>query len=288
MSVDLYRGTQGVNLPPAVSAEIWAQTVQDSTVMAAARRISLPGNGVAIPVITGDAEAGWVGETDPIGVSRPTLENKVMTPYKLAVIVPFSNEFRRDLPALHAELVRRLPAALGKKFDETAFGKVAAPGTNFDTLAAAPLLNVTRANTFTEAAAVLEALAAQDQELTHWHAAPALHGLLLTATDAVGRPFFINDAQGTGKVGSVFGAPVLRTKAALGAGQIGVAGNFAGSAVYGTVEGVKISLSDQASLKDGNSTINLWQSDMFAVKAEIEVGFRVRNSQHFVRVGAGA
>jgi hypothetical protein len=48
--------------------------------------------------------------------------------------------------------------------------------------------------------------------------------------------------------------------------------------MYGIVEGVTIDISEEASLaaKDRNNsdiTINLWQRNMFAVRAEIEVGF---------------
>ena len=49
------------------------------------------------------------------------------------MIVPFSNEFRRDLPTLYSAVVERVPFALAKKFDSTVFYG-AAPGTNFDTL----------------------------------------------------------------------------------------------------------------------------------------------------------
>ena len=52
---------------------------------------------------------------------------------------------------------------------------------------------------------------------------------------------------------------------------------FAGDwpqAVYGTVEGVQIAIADQATLDDGGTPINLFQQNMFAVRAEIEVGFR--------------
>ena len=44
--------------------------------------------------------------------------------------------------------------------------------------------------------------------------------------------------------------------------------------MYGTVEGVQIAIADQATLQDGENTINLFQQNMFAVRAEIEVGFR--------------
>jgi hypothetical protein len=45
--------------------------------------------------------------------------------------------------------------------------------------------------------------------------------------------------------------------------------------MYGIVEGVKIDFSADATLDlGGGSTINLFQQNMFAVRAEIEIGFR--------------
>lgn len=54
---------------------------------------------------------------------------------------------------------------------------------------------------------------------------------------------------------------------------VGFAGDWT-QAMYGTVEGVTIGISDQATLVSGETTINLFQQNMFAVRAEIEVGFR--------------
>jgi HK97 family phage major capsid protein len=292
-AVDINRGTSGVNLPNAVASEIWAATVQASAVMQAARQINLPGAGVSIPLVTGDAAAAWVAESEEKSVSRATLDNKTMTPYTLAVIEPFSNQFRRDLPALYSELVRRLPFALGKVFDQTVFGTTTAPGSNFDQLTTAPTLTVDGTSTFGDLAAVLNAVAAEGAELTGWIVSPSAHGLMLTAVDTLGRQFFINDPANSSSVGSVFGAPVLRTRATMptGAGatadKIGYAGDWAGSAVWGSVEGVQIAISDQATLQDGATSINLWQRNMFAVRAEIEVGFRVRDVNHFVSLNDG-
>ena len=49
--------------------------------------------------------------------------------------------------------------------------------------------------------------------------------------------------------------------------------------MYGVVEGVDISFSSDATLTlADNSTINLFQRNMFAVRAEIEIGFRADTS----------
>ena len=67
------------------------------------------------------------------------------------------------------------------------------------------------------------------------------------------------------------------SKAAFKSGSpsvVGYAGDWS-QALYGIVEGVKIDYSSDATLVDGdNNTINLFQQNMFAVRAEIEVGFR--------------
>ena len=124
-----------ITIPAVMASEILAKMQTESAVMQLAKEVKLPGAGLQVPVITADPEAAWVAETGMKPVSNPSLTTKLMTPYKLAVIVPFSNEFRRDASALYEELVRRLPRALAQKFDATVFGYGDAPGTYFDTFA---------------------------------------------------------------------------------------------------------------------------------------------------------
>ena len=281
--IDINRTTSGVSLPPQVSTEIWSNLIEQSAVMQVARQIALPGAGITVPMITGDAEAAWVAETDEKPVSRSTISSTAMTPYKLAVIEPFSNEFRRDLPTLYAELARRLPGALSKKFDATVFGTGAVPGTGFDNMTAAPNLVVDGTGTFADLSAVLLAVAAAGGNLTGWVATPGLHGLMLTSVDGQGRQFFMSDPSTSSAVGSVFGAPVMQTRATMPSGTIGFAGDWE-SAIWGSVEGVQISVSDQATLTDGATTLNLWQRNMFAIRAEIEVGFKLRDATKFVEI----
>jgi HK97 family phage major capsid protein len=290
--VDISRATTGVNLPPAVSGEIWASAQESSAVMRLARQVALPGSGVSIPVITGDAAADWVAETAEKPVSRSTLDNKTMTPYKLAVVEPFSNEFRRDLAGLYGELVRRLPNALAKKFDATVFdATVTAPGSNFDKLSGATAIGIA-GNTWAGLVAAFNSIATGGGTLDGWALSPQGQGVLLGKTDGQGRPLFLGGV-GDGAVPQVLGAPVAVSKAvyaadADGAGagtdaQYGYAGDWS-SALYGTVEGVQISISDQATINDGGTQLNLWQRNMFAVRAEIEIGFRVRDLAHFAKL----
>lgn len=262
-----------IDLPASVSSEILSKVQESSKVMSLARQMPLPGNGAAINVLLSDPTAAWAGETASKAVSNPTVSTKILRGYTLAVIVPFSNQFRRDASALYNAIVEKLPDALGRKFDETVFFGTA-PGSDFDTLASVTAQSL--------ASDVYQGLVAADTDI-------ALHGgisngyifsaqgkgLLLGAVDTTKRPIFNNVTENGIPV--VLGQRTEVTKAAFKSGspsKVGFVGDW-NQAVWGMVEGVKISFSEDATLDlgDGN-VINLFQQNMFAVRAEIEVGFR--------------
>ena len=272
-----------ITLPVDVSNEILQKTQEASAIMRLARRITLPGRGTSINVITSDPTASWIGETSSKPVSDPGVTTKVMSAYKLAVIVPFSKEFRRDVPALYDALVERLPRALAQKFDATVIAG-SQPGSNFDVLSGCQKQNI-GTNTYTQLVAADTDIASHGGALNGWAISPAGKGVLLSALDGQNRPIFI-DSIAEGNVPMILGAPVMISKGAYKAGAattgstpaqpniVGVAGDWT-QALYGTVAGVEISYSEDATLVDGNSnTIYLFQQNMFAVRAEIELGFR--------------
>ena len=269
-----------ITLPADMSREILAKMQTESAVMQLARQIELPGKGVEIPVITSDPAAAWVAETGRKPVSNPGLSHKLMTAYKLAVIVPFSNEFRRDAAALYDELVRRLPRALAQTFDATVFGYGDAPGGNFDTFAACTAQNIGSTNTYAGIVAADADIAAHGGIMNGIALSPQGKSALLAAKDNDGRPLFINSVA-EGAVPMILGAKTVLSKGAYVSGSpntVGVAGDWS-QAMYGTVEGIKIDYSSDASLYvNASTTINLFQQNMFAVRAEIEIGFRADTS----------
>lgn len=280
-----------ITLPADISAEILQKTQGESVIMRLARQIVLPGRGVQIPVITGDPEAGWVSETGAKPVSNPSLSTKLMQAYKLAVIVPFSDEFRRDAATLYDELVRRLPAALALKIDQTVIGAANAPGENFDTFAnctTQALAASETATTYDGLVAAYTDIAEHKGALNGFALSPAAKGILLGATDTTGRPLFINSAADSA-VPRLLGAPTAEGRGIYKAGAagvgtapgtpaiVGVAGDWS-QALWGTVEGVQIRIADQTGLTINSTQVNLWEHNMFAVRAEIEFGFRADTS----------
>lgn len=272
-----------IDLPVELSKEILQKTQESSAIMSLARQISLPGRGAAINVITSDPEASWVGETASKPVKRPGLDTKIMRAYKLAVIVPFSNEFKRDAGALYQALVQRLPGALGTKFDATVFGAGDKPGSDFDNFASCTAYSIS-SDPYGGLVAADTDIATHGGILNGYVISPQAKGILLSAKDTTNRPLFIN-SMAEGAIPMILGAKTVLSKGAYIEGSpnvVGIAGDWT-QALWGTVEGIKVSFSEEATLTYKNQSnqdviINLFQQNMFAVRAEIEVGFRADTS----------
>jgi len=279
---DINRTTNSMALPSDLSQEVIQKTQDESAIMRLARPIALPGRGVTIPVITGDPEAAWVAETASKPVSNGTPATKLMTAYKIAVIETFSKEFVRDAQALYDALVARLPKSLAAVFDSTVVGATQAPGTNFDTFANCTAQSILNANngTYLGLVAADEDIASHGGIMNGLALSAQAKSILLSAVDTTNRPLFLASAK-EGVVDKVLGVDTYFNKNLYKAGDsststpatVGIAGDWS-QAMYGTVAGVEISFSDTATLTSGNTTINLWQQNMVAVRAEIEVGFR--------------
>lgn len=281
-----------ITLPAEVSSEIIQKVQEESAIMRLARKIDLPGRGLTIPVISGDPEAAWVDETNVKPTSNPSLSTKNMKGYTLAVIVPFSNQFRRDMKGLYDAIVSRLPGALAKKFDATVFHG-SAPGSGFDVLTGCDAESI---STGSPARGIYKTLVACDTgiavagfDVNGYALSPQARGVLLEAVDTTGRPIFINSVA-DGGIPKLLGQAAYYSRGLYDAGNAvsGTSGQsgyvaakddvlgFAGDwthARYGIVEGVNIAISDQATLTISDQAVNLWERNMFAVRAEIEVGF---------------
>ena len=271
--IDVNRGTTGVALPSVLVDTVIQGVREGSAVMSLANRLVIPGSGITMNVITGDPEPAWTVESTEKTVSEPTFANKVMQPYKLAVIVPFSDQFRRDEAALYDAIVSRVPDALAKKFDETVFFGTA-PGTNFDTLASADAIDLEK-DPYGALVGGINAIAVAGGNANGIVMSPQGNGIIMSARydSGSGEPIFPNYAANQ----PLFGITTMTRHAAYKAGSsaantVGFIGDWS-KAYYGVVEDIKIEYSNQATLNDGTNTINLWQRNMFALRCEMEVGF---------------
>lgn len=288
MAIDVSRLTEGVLMPPVLSAEIIQKTQEASAVMALAKKVPLTGDGTLQQVVTGDPEPEWVGEeTDEIIVSRPTFGSKKWQGYKMGVIVPFSKEFLRNKTALYNVVLERLPGTIAKKFDATAFGWAKRPGEYFDQFSASPVASL-MGDSYDQLIAAKALITAADGSLSGWILSDAGNDTLIALKDKNGMPIFGQNVLMSGELSRILGAAVKTTKAAYHANAdepdvIGYAGAWS-DANYGIIENMTMSLSTEATIKDGDDEIHLWQRDMVAVRVTFEAGFRVKDTNEFVQL----
>lgn len=286
------RNSAGLELTPAVQAEIWQNAVYSSAFMQLVPKIDLPGSGVRVPIITGDPEADWVQEGAVKPKSGVGFGKKDMLPYTVAVILPFSNQFRRDFAKLYTQIVAKAPQALARKFDQTVMGLAAAPGAEFDQLSGAQKVSLGK-TVWKSLNQADDLVAAADGTLDGWALSAQGRSILRQAVDNNGRPLFL-ESMASSDVSTVLGNRTYISKGvhvpATSGEQatpeiVGVAGEFA-SAAWGSVEGIQTTISDQATITIDGKPVNLWEQNMFAVRVEAEYGFRVRDIKRFVLLAA--
>lgn len=293
--------TSSLSLPTDLADVVLQKASDTSAIMQLATKTPLPGRGLSIPTITGDPEAEWVDETDAKPVKKPGVGLKIMKPYTLAVIMPMSNQFRRDLTHLFDAIVERLPGSMARKFDQTCVGAVTKPGDNFDNFSTATAQTLVASEGHTLYDGLVDAdadISAAGYILDGFALSPQARSMLLRAVDKQDRPLFVNSAA-DGAVPMLLSAPtrlgrgMYKPGTAPGASDsgtpsvVGVAGDWS-QALWGIVNEIDISFSDQATLTytdDNNQvvTINLWQRNMFAVRCEFDAGF-VCNTAAFNRL----
>jgi HK97 family phage major capsid protein len=298
---DHSRKTTNVIFDPEVSNEIIAKAQEQSAIMQLAQRMSIAPEGKKFQTITGDPAPEWVAETNDKPVDFFSFGTKTVIPYKMALIVPFSMEFRRDKTALYNECIRRVPALFGQKFDATAMGTTA-PGTGFDVFGGATKASILPDGTnnidvYDRFLAVDSTIGAADGIMNGIALAPQGRSVVLGAKDGQGYPIFTPGVQ-SGQLGNILGAAVSVKKGVYVAGTaatqsaagvpavVGIAGDW-DNAAYGVIGQLTGSISEEATLTytDANSqtvTLALWQKNMFAVRFEIELALMVRDINKFV------
>lgn len=300
--LDVSRLTNGVILTPEMSSEIWTDSIKQSALTQLATRVNLPGKGVKWQTLNAPNAAEWVGETAEKPVVDPSFGSKTMIPYKLAQIITVSEEFTRDAANLWNAVQAQASEAIAQAIDKTFLaGTIPLPGADgVDTLADAQTVSVKNgkyvdfvkiATTVLDNNGDLNGIAITNKGLSKF----------LSAVDENGRPLMV-PGVGSTELGSAFGARMIKSpwgyKEAVKASTdpkvnaapevLGVAGDWT-QAYYGTVQGIRIKMTDTATVKKGSQTINLWQRNMIAFLVEAEVGFIVRDKSKFVVItGADA
>ena len=279
-------------LPREISEMIFEDARTSSVVQQLARRVPLTGAGKAIPYISGTPAASWVSEGGRKPVSDASIGTLTMDPKKLAVIVPFSEEYlSTDNVDLFDELRPTIAESFGEAFDRAAlhgqstpFSAYLAETTNVEVLGAG-------ASTYVDLVNAMGKVVTAGYRVSAWAYSDLAEIRLLGDVDSEGRPILttVGDASFANRL---VGRPAVRGEAVDNLNTTPVPDDrtlaFGGDwtkAAWGAVGEIEYDISNQATLTltDG-STLNLWQDNLVALRAEAYYGFQTRDVQAFVRV----
>ena len=235
--------------------------------------------------------AYWVGEGEKIQTSKATWLQATMKTKKLGVIIPVSKEFLSyTVSDFFAQIRPAIAEAFAIKFDQAALFGINSPfGTGvsvFEKVNAAgnkvELNSI--GNLYDELNAVMALLEDADKDVNGFTTTRRFRQKLRGSKDQNGLPIF-NDAK-AGATSEALGLPIGYvdskswdyTKAELLAADW----NYTR---YSVLQGIEYKISEEATLTtvedENGDPINLFERDMFALRATMQVGFLTLSDDAF-------
>lgn len=235
--------------------------------------------------------AYWVSETERIQTDKATWLSAEMEAKKIAVILPVSKEFLRyTVKDFFTQIRPAIAEAFYKTFDKAALFGVNSPyaaGVSvFERITASgnTVAQGSTTNLYTDINGVLALLEDGDHDFNGLTTTKAFRKDLRGTLDGNNLPIF-NDAN-NGAASQVLGQPIsYAAKASFDTTKaVALAGDW-DMARYGILQGIEYKVSEEATLTtiqdaDGNP-INLFERDMFALRATMEVGFMTLKDDAF-------
>jgi HK97 family phage major capsid protein len=235
--------------------------------------------------------AYWVGEGEKIQTSKATWLQATMKTKKLGVIIPVSKEFLSyTVSDFFAQIRPAIAEAFAIKFDQAALFGINSPfGTGVSVFekanAAGNKVELNSiGNLYDELNAVMALLEDADKDANGFTTTRRFRQKLRGAKDQNGLPIF-NDAK-AGATSEALGLPIGYvdskswdyTKAELLAADW----NYTR---YSVLQGIEYKISEEATLTtvedENGDPINLFERDMFALRATMQVGFLTLSDDAF-------
>lgn len=235
--------------------------------------------------------AYWVDEANRIQTSKATWLDAKMEAKKLGVIIPVSKEFLKyTVPQFFEEVRPAIAEAFYKKFDQAALfgnGTPYAVGTSVwekITAAGNTIEQGTTDNLYTDINAVLATIEDGDNDPNGFTTTRKMRKDLRGALDTNKKPIF--NEVGQGVANQVLGLPIgYATGASWDYDKaVAVAGDW-DYARYGILQGIEYTISEDATLStvvdENGDTINLFERDMFALRATMHIAFMTLKDDAF-------
>ncbi|MFD7465164.1 phage major capsid protein [Streptomyces tendae] len=300
-------------LPRTLTAPIFEKSVEQSAVMALARRAPLAIDATtSVPIPMDVPTADWVGQAAKKPLSTSSVGVKQMTAKKLAVLIPVAEEVvMTNAGGLWTQLQTDLPTAFARAFDHAAIhGKTMKGATGPFTDYLAMTSNSVELGTATQGTGGIwrdlvtgmKEVIDEDWDYTGTVADYRLKPELLLATDTTGRPILV-DTQTPGTdmaaAGTLIGHPLAYSRSVSGkqrrqststdTGLRAIGGDWSQSA-FGVGLDITVRISKEATYVDEEGGVHsAFQENLVLLLAEAYYGYVQGDPDAFVKyMGEGS
>lgn len=294
-------------LPRTLAGPIFEKSVEQSAVMALARRAPLAIDATtAVPIPMDVPTADWVGQAAKKPLSTGSVGVKEMTAKKLAVLIPVAEEVvMTNAGGLWTQLQADLPTAFARAFDHAAIhGKTmkgaTGPFTDYMTMTSKSVALGTASQAaggiWADLVTGMEQVIDDDWDYTGTIADHRLKPKLLLATDTTGRPILVDTTTpGTNmaSAGTLIGEPLAysrsvsgkqrRQSASTDTGLRAIGGDMS-QAAFGVGMDITVRISKEATYvdEDGN-VVSAFQNNLVLLLAEAYYGYVQGDPDAFVK-----
>ncbi|WP_329521169.1 phage major capsid protein [Spirillospora sp. NBC_01491] len=293
-------------LPRTLAGPIFEKSVEQSAVMALARRapLSIDAN-TSIPIPLDVPTADWVGQGARKPLSSGGIDVKQMSPKKVAVLVPVSEEVAMtNAGGLWTQLQKDLPTAFARAFDAAAIhGKsmkgAAGPFPEYLTQTTNSLeldtATTEQGGLWKDLVDGMALVIDDDWDYTGTVADNRLKPKLMLAVDANGRPIFVDTAtpgMDMALAGTLMGEPLAYSRAVSGkqrrqsastdSGLRAVGGDWS-QAAFGVGMDITVRISKEATYVDEEGGVHsAFQENLVLLLAEAYYGYVQGDADAFV------
>ncbi|MGW4223032.1 phage major capsid protein [Streptomyces bauhiniae] len=294
-------------LPRTITGPIFEKSVEQSAVMALARRAPLAIDATtSIPMPLDVPTADWVGQAQRKPLGSGGIGVKEMTAKKVAVLIPVAEEVvNTNAAGLWTQLQTDLPTAFARAFDMAAIhGKTMKGATGpFGDYLAATSKSVALGTTGRDEGGIwadlvdgMDAVIDDNWDYTGTVADPRLKTKLMRATDNTGQPIFVSLPQPNPLAalsGNLMGEALAYSRSVSGkqrrqsassdTGLRAIGGDFS-QAAFGVGMDITVRISKEATYVDeDNNVVSAFQNNLVLLLAEAYYGFVMGDPEAFVK-----
>ncbi|MBM7634070.1 phage major capsid protein [Geomicrobium sediminis] len=235
--------------------------------------------------------AYWVSEAERIQTSKATWLKAEMEAKKLGVILPVSKEFLRySVSDFFNQMGPAIAEAFYSKFDAAALFNNNSPYASDMSIwerienEGNQIEQATTGNIYTDLNSLLALIEDGDNEPNGFTTTRRFRKDLRAALDGQGRPIF--NEPGQGATNQVLGLPVgYANRKSWDYDKANLITGDWEFARYGMLQGIEYSISEDATLTtlqdESGEPINLFERDMFALRATMHIGFMTLKDDAF-------